>query len=111
MNAIHDYVYADILRLWLAVGLLNIADMEIPPKKICARHWNGNQIASVDRHAGPLRRSSFPLVFFIPLPQADIPKSKCLQCRGFAGVVLADENNRLTQFNICVGETLEIFDS
>jgi hypothetical protein len=85
--------------------------MEVSPEQICTRHWNGDQIPPVNGDAGTLRRSGFAFVFFVPPAKADIPQGERLQSRGFAGVVLADENHRLSQLNVRIRETLKIFDS
>ncbi|HEY5043399.1 MAG TPA: hypothetical protein VIK53_15515 [Verrucomicrobiae bacterium] len=48
MHAVHDDVYADVLRLRFAIDLLDIANMEVSPKQICARHRNGDEVAAID---------------------------------------------------------------
>jgi hypothetical protein len=58
-----------------------------------------------------LHRSGFAFVFFIPPAMTDVPQGKRLQSRRLAGVILAYEDDRLTQFDVGVGETLKVFDS
>ena len=111
MHAVHDDVDANILRLWLAIGLPDIADMQISPEQICTRHWNGDQIAPVNGDAWTLRWGGFAFVFFVPPAKARIPQGKRLQSRRLAGVILANEDDRLAQFDVGVGETFEVFDS
>ena len=79
--------------------------------EICTGNGYGNEVAPVDGYAGTLGGGGFVLVLFNPFAKSDIPKRERLQRRGFAGIVLADENNCLPQLNIRVGETLEVFDS
>ena len=75
MHAVHDDVYANVLRLRFAIGLLDIANMEISPKQICARHRNGNEVAPIDGDPRTLCRGGFTFVFFVPLAETNIPQS------------------------------------
>ena len=76
MHAVHNDVYANVLCLRFAIGLLDIANMEISPKQICTRHRNGNEVAPIDGDPWTLCRCGFTFVFFVPLAQPDIPKSE-----------------------------------
>ena len=108
MHAVHNNVNADALCLLLATDSSYVARVEISPKQICAGHGNGKQIAPIDRDPGPLRWGGFPFVFFVPFSETYIPKGQRLQSRCFAGVVLANKYNRLTQLNVCVWKPFEI---
>ena len=111
LDAVHNDVDADVLCVGFAIGFFDVADMEVSPEEIRARHRNGDQIASIDGDAGAFCGDGSAFVFLVPFAESDIPQGKRLQGGGFAGIVLPDKDNRLAQFDVRIGETLEISDS
>ena len=83
-----------------AVGAAHIADMQVAPEQIGVRHRDGNEIAAVDGHSGPFLRGGFAFPAFVPLAQPHIPERQSLEGSSLAGVVRADEDHALAEFNV-----------
>ena len=48
------------------------------------------------------------MALFIPSPESDIPEGQCLECCRLAGIIRADKDHRIPQFNLDLGELLKV---
>ena len=68
----------------------------------------GDKVTTIDRNTWPSLRRLLACSFFFPALDTDIPEGQRLHGGGLAGVVWTNQNDRVSQFKLCIIKALEI---